>query len=331
MILPAKSIIVFSLAVQLLAAFPACAQTNRQQVAAAQASEMQANTMAIPNPILATGSDLNSGKLSPNAIALAKQLNVYDQLANLPNLRARAASGNSSDRMESLDQCKNVSEQLRQTELDVSYTLSEILDEQGLYTELIGSYSSERDKLIAYTNMVNWGTNGALWAIAEAYDIPTYHEPRLALQSGIFGILGGIVPSFAAFLTLKEVAGRKHSAPASPNSLSQLFDRPASHSVQFPDSVWTFLNSPPADNPNKKRKELIIDRWVADSNLSELTNRTSGKQIDALCGTTEQKKSVTLSLLSSRNAMLSQLASEIFKMQRLLNELEMSLRGQKSV
>jgi hypothetical protein len=95
--------------------------------------------------------------------------------------------------------------------------------------------------------------------------------------------------------------------------------------------VWEWLNSAPADNSNKKRRDLIMDRWIADSNIPSFTDRNSQSQIDTVTASVDQKKTLTLSVLSARLSMLSQLASEVSKMNRLFDELEMNLRGIKRV
>jgi len=129
-------------------------------------------------------------------------------------------------------------------------------------------------------------------------------------------------------LTLKEVNGKKHASRANPNMLAKLFNRPTSHQIDYPESIWRFLNSPPAEfMVIKSRKELIIDRWISDKNIS-LQGRDSKQQIDLLTGT-ETECEITISLLTDRLSMLGQLASEIFKMNRLLLELEMVLAGDK--
>jgi hypothetical protein len=76
---------------------------------------------------------------------------------------------------------------------------------------------------------------------------------------------------------------------------------------------------------------LIVDRWIADSNIAVFTDRGSKKQIDLVTACSDQKKTVTIAILSARITMLSQLASEVYKMNRLLNEMEMVLRGNKHV
>lgn len=294
------------------------------------AREAGANVMAVPNPILATGTDLKSGTLSPNAVALAAQLGIMDDLRKLPQLTAQAKSGDVEARLQCVEMRQHIGEILRGAEMDVNYSLAEIYDEQGIYQELLSAYSSERDKALAYTNAVSFGTNGALWAICEALAIPTATRSHFAVSSGIIGILAGIIPSVASGITLKEVNGPKHSAPAAPNMLSKMFNRPTSSQTEFPFTVWSWLDSAPADNSGKKRKDQIIDRWIADSNIPAFTDRNSEKQIDSITASTAQKKTVTLSLLSARLAMLSQLSSEIFKMNRLLTELEMVVRGEKT-
>jgi hypothetical protein len=53
--------------------------------------------------------------------------------------------------------------------------------------------------------------------------------------------------------------------------------------------------------------------------------------IDMVASSKEEKKRLTIDVLSTRVSMLSRLSSEVFKMNRLLSELEMALRGTKSV
>ena len=113
--------------------------------------------------------------------------------------------------------------------------------------------------------------------------------------------------------------------------LAKLFDRPITTQNDFPPAVWNFLISHPADNQEKTRRELIVDRWVADSNIPAFTDRNSQDQIDTITSSKPQIKTLTLGVLSTRVSMLTQLASEIFKMNRLLDELEMALRGLKTL
>lgn len=291
--------------------------------------ESIANSMPIPNPILSTGCDITSPYISPNAQKLAEQLHISAQLSALYRPNAAESSDEIGERLSYFEAREHVSEVLRGAEMDVNYVLAELYDEQATYNELLSAYSAERDKIIAKTNAVSFATNGGLWALCEGLSIPTVSRAGFAVPSGITGILAGIIPSIASALTLKQLAGKNYSAPAAPNMLSQLFNRETSPELNYPPVVWDFLNDTPADNPQKKRKDILVDRWVMDSNIPVLTDRQSTKQINAVTGSTDQNKSLNISILSARIAMLQQLSCEVFKMNRLLDELEMALRGLK--
>jgi hypothetical protein len=290
--------------------------------------ESMANSIPIPNPILATGCNITSSSLSPNAIALADQLQISEQLSALTFAKSMAM-GTVGERIDYYETREHVAEVLRGAEMDVNYVLAEIYDEQATYNELLNSLTSERDRTIFKTNAISFGANGGLWALCEALAIPTVSHPNFAISSGVTGILAGIIPSVASALTLKQLNGKKHSAPAAPNMLSKMFGRQTSQELEYPPVVWNFLDSPPTDNPKKTRKDIIIDRWIMDSNIPVLTDRNSPTQINAVTACSDQNKSLTISILSARISMLQQLSCEVFKMNRLLDELEMALRGEK--
>jgi hypothetical protein len=293
-------------------------------------SEQGANSMQLPPHILSTGTDIHKPNLSPNAQQLADELGLTPLYARLDRVRNATGRASADERLDALESREVISEKLRRAEMEVNFVLAEIYDEQSLYNEVLSSYTGERDKIVAMTNAVSFGTNGILWAVAEGLDIPTYRYPHLSVSSGVTGIVAGVIPSVASAMTLKEVNGRKHSEPADPNMLAKLFDRPITARNDYPDGVWTFLDTIPADDPKgKKRKDQMIDRWIADKNLPSFTDRGSSSQIDLITNSEPQKKTVTISVLSTRLSLLSQLAAETFKMNRLLLELEMALDGSK--
>jgi hypothetical protein len=315
------------------AAANAAPATNAPRAVAQKTSEAGANSLVIPGSILETGADVHSPTVSPNAVQLAGQLGILEALKHVQDLRGTVnASSAVGDRLDLLEARERVAGTLRRSEMDVNFVLSEIYDEQSLYADIMSNFTSQRDKTVAVTNAISFGTNGALWAVCEALDIPTYKTPTLSIPSGITGILAGIVPSIASALTLKEVNGRKYSAPAAPNMLAKVFDRPTTSLIEYPDSVWTFLNSEPVQheaNEAKRRREVIVDRWISDKNIPSFTDRSSKEQIDLVTASAEQKKTLTIAVLSTRITMLQQLASETYKMNRLLLELEMVLEGTK--
>jgi hypothetical protein len=304
-----------------------------------------ANVQQVPHKILLSGTDLNDSALSPNARQLAEQIGIIPVLSQLKdvqnqlNTAGKGSPDSVSLRLSLLELREEASEIIEKTRLEIAFVQAEITDEQNLYSELLASYTAKRDRKIAITNAIGFGLNGSLWAIAEAYTIPTWRTPRLSIPSGTIGILAGIIPSITSAYTLKEVTGNRYSAPAEPNMLARVLDRPADITNQYPQSVWDFLESIPAGEAEgieeadkaKSRKEQIVDRWIADKNLPHFTGKESKEELDLVTASTPQKKKVTIDLLNERKAMLEQLSGEIGKMSRLLLEIMMVVRGEKEI
>jgi hypothetical protein len=130
--------------------------------------------------------------------------------------------------------------------------------------------------------------------------------------------------------TLKAVNGKRKTSEVDPNMLAKLFGYPTNPEIEYPHSVWEYLNQVPAANPkSKKRLDQLIDRWISDSNIPDFTDRTSKKQLDVITASLAQRKGLSIGTLTTRQVMLQQLGTEIMKMKRLLLELIMTVEGEK--
>jgi hypothetical protein len=309
-----------------------------KSIAAASSSPMKdtANTIKTPHQILRTHIDLDDMRISDNSRALAEQLNLIPLLTRIQNLRA-SVKPDAPLTLQTLDARQQLTEAIQEahsvineTNLAVDFTVAEITAEDSVYEELLAHYQAEANKIMQWTNWGSFYSNGALWAVAEALDIPTWKRPKYSIGSGINGILAGVVPSFASLYAMHAAGGRKHSGERDPNMLSKIFipssDEP---DIDYPAPVWKWLNSVPPGEI-KTRRDQLIDRWITDKNLPDFTdlrNRTQIEHVTALAPT----KRVTISLLETRRAMLTQLAAEILKMKRLLYELSLVAHGEKQI
>ena len=138
--------------------------------------------------------------------------------------------------------------------------MAEINAELQVYDEILATFTNDRDKLVARINAASFISNGALWAVCEGLDIPTYARPRYSISSGTTGILAGVIPSIASMYTLKAVNGKKKTSEVEPNMLAKLFDYPTTADIEYPNSVWQFINQVPADNPAEQKKIRSISR-----------------------------------------------------------------------
>jgi hypothetical protein len=302
-------------------------------------AEAGANQEKIPKQILKTGVNLETSTVSPNGIQLAEQLALLPYLKRIQSLRGRIDPTNFETTQENLALSQQLTAStvmsmqiIDEANLSVDFVLAEINAEQNIYTELLGTFSSERDKTVFKTNAASFITNGILWALAEAYDIPTNHHPNFSTTSGTLGILAGIVPSIASGIALYQLNGKKETSEKDPNMLSRLLGYPATEDIDYPKPVWDFLTTVPASGGSiKTRKEQLIDRWIADKNISNFTDRNSKEQLDIITASNPRKKGLSISTLGARQQLLQQLSAEVLKMKRLLYELSMTVRGTKQI
>jgi hypothetical protein len=297
-----------------------------------------ANIQRIPKKILLTGTDLKDPYLSPNAMQLAEQLKLTSIFAQMQTLKEKLDSGKLDSqeylqtRMQYMEAKQRAVEVIQKTELEVDFVLAEIADEQNLYSELLASFLDRRDRKIAIISALSFGLNGSLWAVAEAFTIPTHRQPRLSITAGIMGILAGIVPSIASAYALKEVTGGRYSAPAEPNMLAKFFNHPITLENEYPKSIWDFLNMVPAQEPGAaSRRDQIIQRWIADKNIPHFTGNKAKDQINIITASVPQKRKLTIAVLRERLEMLQQLGGEVAKINRLLLELMLVVTGEKQL
>lgn len=304
-------------------------------------SEPLANTTALPGQILKTGINLSSKEVSANTLQLSENLKLTPLLRKIQELRSRQSASDSarptsieglSARQEIIETTLQADHIIQTTSLAIDFTVAQIVAEENVYGELLASFTDDRDKAVAKTNAASFVTNGILWAVAEGLAVPTYRVPRYSISSGITGVLAGLVPSVASLYAMKQFSGKKRTSEKDPNMLAKLFDYPTSSEVEYPNVVWDFLNTVPAnDKSGRTRKSQLIDRWVADENISAFTSRSSTKQLDVITAAVETRKGLSIANLSVRQVMLEQLAAEILKMKRMLYELSLVLDGEKQI
>lgn len=297
-----------------------------------------ANTVEVPPQILKSGINLSTSTLCPNSQQLADQLNLTPLLTRIQELRALTAQQRGQNTLESLSNRVALQETLDQaraiifqTAMEADFVSAEVQAEQNVYAEVLASYQASRDKMVAGVNAVSFITNGLLWAVSCGLAIPTYKYPGYSVQSGVTGVIAGMVPSLASMYALKAYSGKKRTSEKEPNMLAKLFDYPTNSEIEYPASVWKFLTSVPAEGGGKTRKEELVERWISDKNIPSFTDSKAKKQLDILTASEARKKGLSIDSLNTRIVMLEQLDGEVGKMKRLLLELAMAVNGIKQI
>jgi hypothetical protein len=286
----------------------------------------------LPIPDYQIPTDPNSTSVSPNAVQLAEALGLTETLKRLAQLRQEISSMKGQkipiELREDLNDARlNVIETVEQTRLDIDFVSSEIEQELAVNQELLQIYTNRQFDRINRINAYSFRVNGALWAIAEALDIPTYSHPRYSISSGTVGILAGLVPSAFSLYALRAPAAHYGRYPY-PNMLSKIFDYPTIPRIEYPACVWTYLNTKPAGEATKTRLDILNGIWHHDSNIHFLHQHDQKKALDLLTGVNQQ--GVSIDLLSDRITMLRLTRAMVMQMNRPLLELSMSARGLKN-
>jgi hypothetical protein len=278
-------------------------------------------------------SDVHTATVSAEAIQLAQQLKLTDNLTELSKLKkARLADKNSlsGDELERYRDLKeDVTETIEQTRLEVDFAQAELVREIAVHSELLAAYTAERDRKVNLSNAWGYRTNGVLWAAAEGLDIPTYAHPRYSIPSGIVGIVAGLAPSAFSLYALRQEGGARFERKPHPNMLSKVFNYHVTPELEYPDSVWTWLNSQAPVGPKGTRLEFLIDWWQKDGNIRYFSAKPTHHQLDLLTATVQDD--LTIQLISDRLAMLRSLDALILGINRPLLELMMVVRGTKTM
>ncbi len=296
-----------------------------------------ANSQEFPTQILKTGVSLNASGLSPNSLQLSNSIGLSPVLERITELRNQT-SGSENDqtiqglslKQDLLDATQSARLIIQQASLEIDFTVAEIEAERQVYNELLGTFKNDRDKALARTNAFAFISNGILWAVCESFVIPAYKHAIYNVPAGIVGIPAGVVPSIASMYTFKLINGKKKTSEVEPNMLAKVFGYPTNPEIEYPRSVWTYLNQVPADGSStKKRLDQMVDRWIADSNMPAFTDKNSKKQLDVITASVAQRKALTIGTLTARSVMLDQVLVEVSKMKRMLLELDMVAIGDK--
>ncbi len=282
-------------------------------------------------PIFDKLTDPLSDSMSSDALQMAQLLGILDKLYRLAALKGELVgtpgSHLSAEKREEMTDLKfDILETVEETRLQIDFVIAEIDEEQVILEEAERIFSEDRDNRVNRANQLAFRTNGALWAIAEAMDIPTYRTPRLSIPSGTVGIIAGIVPSLFSGHATRASSGGRYLRQIYPNILTKLYDIPTIPRVEYPDIVWQYLNAKPCGE-TRSRRELMREHWRDDSSIHAFKGGISENKLMLLTG--NKPYTADLELISDKLIMMGQLKAVTLQMSRPLLEICMAVRGKK--
>ena len=297
----------------------------------AQAATIKMNkNRSLVTPIFEYRGNPLDKDVSADALQLIDILDLRAKLQRLVDIEAQSAKDPTKLSAEVKDERNeihlDVLSTVEETRLQIDFVNAEIDEEQVILEEALRVFTEERDDRVNRANLWAFRTNGVLWAVAEALDMPTYKSPKLSIPSGAVGIIAGIVPSVFSAYALRASDGGSFKRSIYPNMMTGIYRIPTIPRVEFPDVVWRWLNSPFGDD-KRTRREAMIEHWQNDKNIHIFKGGVNHDKLMLLTG--NEPFTTDMSLISDKLIMMGQLKAVTLQMSRPLLEICMVARGKK--
>jgi len=282
-----------------------------------------------PLPAFRVMTDPYTIGVSENALQMIRILELDEKLRRLHELQqqVKTPAGQSKAplelRQDLTDLKLDILQTIEQARLEIDFVVAEIDEEQAGTEELLQAYTSERDAHVNQVNLAAFRANGAMWALAEALDIPTYSKPKYSIPSGTIGILAGIIPSVFSAYAVRYAAGShvRHEREPYQNMLAKIYGFPTIPATEYPPIVWNYLNTPPPGQTAKTRKDILIEHWIEDRNIHIFDRGISERELSLLVGLEQPK--VDINLMADRLIMLREIKAFALQMSGSLMEINM--------
>ncbi|PYV45403.1 MAG: hypothetical protein DMG06_02580 [Acidobacteria bacterium] len=266
-------------------------------------------------------------KLSPGASEVARLIGVaplLERLERLPEPEQPEARELMSPQALALRQ--RITESVLGTSLEVDGVFAEIDSEIAQTNEIRTFLESRRDHAIGINALSNIVSGGGLGIVGSALQI----GERTNKLGNAVGVAAGSVTTVLSVLGLRQQHGGHHTLGIAPNMLAKIFDRPPEFHSDYPEEVWSYLNStPPSQSGTETRRALLIKRWTELGRMDPIDTPKGRQKVEFLTSSVSAQRTLTIDLLADRAAMLSDVRATVSLMKRDLSKLMLALNSLK--
>jgi len=271
--------------------------------------------------------------LTPEAYELAQELGLTDHLTRLQYLKEHESHkrGTPPLSQESLSLRLETVEVLLTTALQCQAVVAQIEAETVGNFEIKSALEGRRDNATKTNAIANVVANGFLSSVGNLLQMPFENAPdaRSQFPGEITESAGTLMATGLGGLALHQNRGMALSAPIEPNMLAKVFKRPNDSKTEYPDIIWTYLNSAPpgAKKDGPTRRELLIRRWADLGRLPSPATQKGRLYQRVIAGTMPQTRAVTIGMLDDRIAMLADLRAEVNQIYKELLNMMLVVRA----
>ncbi|HEY9753817.1 MAG TPA: hypothetical protein V6C97_01505 [Oculatellaceae cyanobacterium] len=271
-----------------------------------------------------------SVQLSPEALSMAQQLKLFDQIGRLNALTEKIseakAESNSLEalslRQDTYESKQRLTRRILRTALEADYVVSAIDGEQNDTSRLNRLLAANRDNAILLNTVMAQLVNGVFWSLSGTFTMVSIDHAQGGNPDGISSIIAGMIPATLGLFSLYQASGPHRKLIAHPNMLAPIIGVGTTDDGYYPESVLSFLNGVPSGSTTGlSRKQELIKAWTDAKYIGKNGSLPTDSKTALVTGTTTKRWALTMSLLQTRQAMLSDLRTVVCQMKRGLVEL----------
>jgi len=263
---------------------------------------------------------------------LLGELNLTDLLGRLQKLKEHDKHKRGAPlSAESISIRIEITEVVLTTMLQCQAVIAQIESETATTVEIQAAMQGQRDRSSRTNAKANVLANGGLSSIGNLLQIPfeTAPDSRYEFPGEIVEAAGTIMATGLGAIALQQSKGGGLSAPVEPNMLAKIFKRPNDSKTEYPDVIWQYLNSVPADAQERgvTRRDLLVQKWIELGRLPAINTEQGRLYARMVAGTVPQNKTITIDLLENRKAMLLDLRAEVNQIYKELLNIMLVVRA----
>ena len=257
--------------------------------------------------------------LSAGAAQLSAIMGIDDELAALKSSQEAASDPRSirsdSSQIQRLTMRLTLVEDLIAQSFEIRAIMAELDKEMSEAEDLQAFLENRRDKAIRLNTIANFISGGVTGIISGGIALGrvTDYAPN-AIDTG-----EGVIQTSVALLALKQQTGERRLVEGVPNMLARMLD--ISPAVDYPPTVWKYLNSSSPDQ-SKTRRQILVEHWTKSGMLERAKGKgvRPNEHLHHMSGSKPQVL-ISIDLLDARAAMLTDLKAAISEMDVCLAEI----------
>ena len=198
-------------------------------------------------------------KLSPTAVEVARLIGVAPLLTQLENMQEPDRTAASTVSHEALVLRQEITESVLSVSLEVDGVIAEIDSEIAQASEVRAYLESRRDRALGINAIAGIFTGGGMGVASSLLQLG---QSTNKLGNSVGAASGGISVVLSA-LGIRQQHGGQKALGVAPNMLAKIFDRPMEFHSDYPEEVWSYLNSvPPGETGAETRRARLIRQWI---------------------------------------------------------------------